>query len=226
MTLTNHSHARRVIELTSYAEVVLALPAADASHPAFSNLFVQTEFSRPRPAVLCTRRPRSEGEKPPWFLNFMVGQGGEQGEVSCETDRGNFIGRGRTLADPAALHGISPLSNTTGSVLDPISSLRRTVVLAPHATARLDLVMGMAESRDAALALVEKYHNPRMTNRALDLAWTHSQVTLRHLNASEAEAQLYARLAGGLIYANPARRAPASVLLTGIASLCKTRSSA
>jgi cyclic beta-1,2-glucan synthetase len=213
VTLTNHSHSPRVIELTSYAEVVLALPAADASHPAFSNLFVQTEFLRPRPAVLCTRRPRSEGEKPPWLLNFMVGQGGQQGEVSCETDRARFIGRGRTLADPAALQTISPLSNTTGSVLDPITSLRRVVILAPHETARIDLVMGMAESRDAALALVEKYHNPRMADRALDLAWTHSQVTLRHINASEADAQLYARLASPLIYANPARRATPSVLL-------------
>ncbi len=211
--LTNHSHAQRVIELTSYAEVVLALPAADVSHPAFSNLFVQTEFLRSRPAVLCTRRPRSEGEKPPWLLNFMAGQGGEQGEVSCETDRARFIGRGRTLAEPAALQSISPLSNTTGSVLDPISSLRRTVTLAPHESARVDLVMGMAESRDTALALVEKYYNPRMTDRALDLAWTHSQVTLRHLNASEADAQLYARLASALIYANPARRATPSVLL-------------
>ena len=213
VTLTNHSHAQRVIELTSYAEVVLALPAADASHPAFSNLFVQTEFLRPRPAVLCTRRPRAQGEKPPWLLNFMVGQGGEQGEVSCETDRARFIGRGRTLADPAALQTISPLSNSTGSVLDPISSLRRVVILAPHETARIDLVMGMAESRDAALALVEKYYNPRMADRALDLAWTHSQVTLRHLNASEADAQLYARLASPLIYANPLRRATPSVLL-------------
>ena len=214
LTLTNHSSAQRVIELTSYAEVVLALPAADTSHPAFSNLFVQTEFVGPRPAVLCTRRPRSEGEKPPWLLNFMVGQGGEQGEITCETDRARFIGRGRTLAAPAALQSSSPLSNTTGSVLDPITSLRRTVTLAPHATARVDLVMGMAESRDAALALVEKYYNPRMTDRALDLAWTHSQVTLRHLDASEADAQLYARLAGGLIYANPARRAAPSVLLS------------
>jgi len=213
VTLTNHSHAQRVIELTSYAEVVLALPAADASHPAFSNLFVQTEFLRPRPAVFCTRRPRAQGEKPPWLLNFMVGQGGEQGEVSCETDRARFIGRGRTLAAPAALQSISPLSNTTGSVLDPISSLRRTVTLAPHGTARIDLVMGMAESREAALALVEKYYNPRMADRALDLAWTHSQVTLRHLNASEADAQLYARLAGTLVYANPARRAAPGVLL-------------
>jgi cellobiose phosphorylase len=146
-------------------------------------------------------------------LNFLVGQGGQQGEVSCETDRARFIGRGRTLADPAALQTISPLSNTTGSVLDPITSLRRIVILAPHETARIDLVMGMAESRDAALALVEKYYNPRMADRALDLAWTHSQVTLRHLNASEADAQLYARLASSLIYANPARRATPSVLL-------------
>jgi len=213
VTLTNHSHTQRVIELTTYAEVVIALPAMDASHPAFSNLFVQTEFVHPRPVVLCTRRPRSAGEKPPWFLNFMVGQGGQQGEVSCETDRGRFIGRGRSLAEPAALQGSSPLSNTTGSVLDPISALRRTVTLNPHESARVDLVTGMAESRDAALALTEKYYNPRMTDRALDLAWTHSQVTLRQLNASEADAQLYARLAGTLIYANPSRRANPNVLL-------------
>ena len=213
VTLTNHSRGRRVIELTSYAEVVIALPASDASHRAFSNLFVQTECLPPRSAVLCTRRPRAEGERPAWLLNFMVGQGGKQGEFSCETDRGRFIGRGRTLAEPAALQGSSPLSNTTGCVLDPISSLRRTITLEAHETARVDFIMGVAETREAALALLEKYSNPRMADRAFDLAWTHSQVTLRHLNASEADAQLYARLASALIYANPIRRAPANVLL-------------
>ena len=213
VTLTNHSHAKRSIELTSYAEVVLALPAADAAHPAFSNLFVQTEFACPHSALLCTRRPRSEGEKPPWLLNLMTGQGGEQGVISYETDRARFIGRGRTLARPSAMLEAGPLGNTAGSVLDPMIALRRTVTLAPHETVRVDFVLGVAENREAALALVEKYHNPRMADRALDLAWTHSQVTLRHLNASEAEAQLYARLAGALIYANPARRATPGVLL-------------
>ena len=213
VTLTNHSHTRRSIELTSYAEVVLALPATDAAHPAFNNLFVQTEFVNPYPALLCTRRARSEGEKPPWLLNLMVGQGGEQGVISYETDRSRFIGRGRTLGRPAALLKAGPLSNTVGSVLDPIIALRRTVTLAPHETARVDFVLGVTENREAALALVEKYHNPRMADRALDLAWTHSQVTLRYLNASEAEAQLYARMASALIYANPARRATSGVLL-------------
>jgi cellobiose phosphorylase len=213
LTLTNHSNSRRIIEVTSYAEVVLAQPAADAAHPAFSNLFVQTEFLRPHPAILCTRRARSAGEKTPWLLNVMVGQGGEQGDVSCETDRARFVGRGATLERPAAMQNPGPLSNTVGSVLDPIISLRRIITLAPHESARVDFVIGVAETREGALALVEKYQNPRIADRALDLAWTHSQVTLRQLNASEADAQLYARLASALIYANPGRRATQSVLL-------------
>ena len=47
ITLTNRSERVRVIEVTSYAEVVLATQAQDESHPAFSNLFVQTEIVQP-----------------------------------------------------------------------------------------------------------------------------------------------------------------------------------
>src|SRR5436309_6603802 len=47
ITITNRSKGTRTLELTSYAEVVLALPAQDLSHPAFSNLFVQTELVNP-----------------------------------------------------------------------------------------------------------------------------------------------------------------------------------
>jgi cyclic beta-1,2-glucan synthetase len=212
VTITNQSSAARIIELTSYAEVVLAPPAADMAHPAFSNLFVQTEFVRDSSAILCTRRPRSVEEKPPWLLHLMVGQGGGQGAISCETDRARFIGRGGTLANPAAMRTTSPLSNTVGPVLDPIISLRRTVVVPPHESVAINLVLGMTESRETALAQVEKYQSPRMAERAFDLAWTHSQVTLRQLDATESEAQLYGQLAGALIYADPARRAHSGVL--------------
>ncbi|MGP8199593.1 MAG: GH36-type glycosyl hydrolase domain-containing protein [Limisphaerales bacterium] len=212
ITITNRSAVSRIIELTSYAEVVLAVPAADAAHPSFSNLFVQTEFAPKSSAILCTRRARSLEEKPPWLLHLMVGQGGQQGEISCETDRSRFIGRGGTPASPAAMQRISPLSNTVGSVLDPIISLRRTVTLPPHETAVIDLVLGVTENREAALAYVEKYQSARMADRIFDLAWTHSQVTLRQINATEAEAQLYGRLASALIYADPARRASPGLL--------------
>ncbi|MBA3386345.1 MAG: cyclic beta 1-2 glucan synthetase, partial [Chthoniobacterales bacterium] len=212
-TLTNHSAVARTIELTSYSEVVLATQAADEAHPAFSNLFVQTEFLRPSSAILCTRRARSEEDRPPWLLHLVVGQDRSTDGVSCETDRFKFIGRGRTLASPAAMQTIAPLSDTAGSVLDPIISLRRSVTLAPHETVVVDFLIGVTENREHALGLVEKYQHSRMADRALDLAWTHSQVTLRQLDVSEAEAQLYARLAGAIIYADPARRATPGVLL-------------
>jgi cyclic beta-1,2-glucan synthetase len=213
VTITNRSRAARAIELTSYAEVVLAVPGADAAHPAFSNLFVQTELVPTKPAILCTRRPRSEGETAPWLLHVMTGENGARDTISCETDRARFVGRGRTPARPAAMQDISPLSNTAGSVLDPIVSLRRTFGLASEETVRVDFVLGVTEGRDAALALVEKYLDPRTGDRCFDLARNHPQVTVPQLNATDAELEIYDRLAGALIYADPARRASPSVLL-------------
>ncbi|MGD0815613.1 MAG: glucoamylase family protein [Verrucomicrobiota bacterium] len=214
ITLTNHSHVPHTIELTTYAEVVLAPAGADAAHRAFSNLFVQTEYLEQHPAILCTRRKRSEQEQAVWLFHLMTLQGGaEEGEASFETDRARFIGRGRTLASPAALQTPCPLSNTAGSVLDPIVSMRRTLTLAPEETTRVEIVLGVAASRQAAGALVEKYHDMRMADRLFDLAWTHSQVTLRHLDATEADAQLYASMATALVYATPRRRANSTALL-------------
>ena len=49
--LTNRSSARRLLAVTSYAEIVLAAAATDAAHQAFSKLFVETEIV---PLVLLT----------------------------------------------------------------------------------------------------------------------------------------------------------------------------
>src|SRR6267378_8529186 len=211
VSLTNHSGAHRSFELTSYAEIVLAIPWADLAHPVFSNLFVQTEFLRERGAILCTRRPRSETEERPWLLHLMVTE--ESGEISCETDRARFIGRGRSAADPAAMRNISPLSNTVGSVLDPIVSLRGTFALAPNETRRVAFVLGATESRDAASALIEKYQKPSAVDRSFDLAGTRTEATLRQLGITETEAEIYAQLAGALIYVDPVRRADSNLLL-------------
>ena len=216
--ITNRSRTRRVIDVTSYAEVVLAPPAADALHPAFSNLFVQTEIIRKHGAILCTRRPRSQGEHSPWMLHLMVVHGAQTGEVSYETDRMQFIGRGRTVTDPQAMSGDAgfftrALSGSEGSVLDPIVAIRHQVILNPEESVMIDMVTGMGETRDAALSLVEKYQDRRLADRVFDLAWTHGQVLLRQFNASEADAQLYGRLASSIIYANASLRADPGVLI-------------
>ena len=212
--ITNCSRRRRTIEVTSYAEVVLAPAAADAAHPAFSNLFVQTELLAESGAILCTRRPRSLGEQMPWMLHQVVVHGRAVGTVSFETDRMVFIGRGNALTAPAALTSPAPaLSGTAGSVLDPVVAVRYQITLEPEESVIVDMVTGVVDTRDAALYLIAKYRDRYLADRVFELAWTHSQVVLRQLNASETDAQLYGRLAGSIVSMNPALRADASTLI-------------
>ncbi len=217
ITLTNRTRKRREIDVTSYAEVVLAPPAADVLHPAFSNLFVQTEIIRQQRAILCTRRPRSVDEQAPWMFHLMAVHGAQVGEISYETDRMRFIGRGNTVADPQAMSASSALSGTLsgsqGSVLDPIVAIRYRITLDPEESATVNIVSGIGETRDACMGLVEKYQDRRLADRVFDLAWTHSQVLLRQVNATEADAQLYCRIAGSVIYANSSLRADQSLLI-------------
>jgi len=211
--ITNRSRQRREIEVTSYAEVVIAPAAADELHPAFSNLFVQSEILHGRNAVLCTRRPRSLDEQAPWMLHLMAVHDAVSSAVSAETDRSRFIGRTRSTASPQAMDEAGRLSGTDGSVLDPIVAIRHRIVLEPEQSVTIDLVTGIAETRAMALGLIEKYQDRHLADRVFELTWTHSQVVLRQLNATEADAQLYARLAGSVIHANASLRADASVLI-------------
>ena len=210
--ISNRARVRRTIDVTSYAEVVLAAPAADALHPAFSNLFVQTEIIRERQAILCTRRPRSLAEQAPWMFHLMAVRGAGVGEISYETDRMRFIGRGRTVAAPQAMDDSEALSGSDGSVLDPVVAIRYRIILEPEQTAIVDMVCGIGATRDAVLSLAGKYQDRHLADRVFELAWTHSQVVLRQINATEADAQLYGRLAGSVIYANSSLRAKKGVL--------------
>jgi cyclic beta-1,2-glucan synthetase len=212
ITLTNRARKRRAIEITSYAEVVLASPAADDLHPAFSKLFVQTEILEQRRAILCSRRPRSLHEQAPWMFHLMVVHGANVGTVSYETDRMQFIGRGRTVANPTAMSGSASLSGSQGSVLDPIVAIRYQIILEPGQSATANLVSGVGETRDRCEQLIDKYQDRHLADRVFDLAWTHSQVVLRQLNATEADAQSFGRLASSILYANSSLRAEASVL--------------
>ena len=97
-------------------------------------------------------------------------------------------------------------------MLDPIVAIRGRYVLEPDESITIDIVSGVAETRAACLGLVGKYQDRRLANRVFALASTHAQVVLRQLNASESDAQLYCRLAGSIIYANPSLRADPAIL--------------
>ncbi|MFZ3372286.1 MAG: glucoamylase family protein [Desulfitobacteriaceae bacterium] len=204
ISLTNKSSYDRTLEITSYSEVVLTGAKEDLAHPAFGNLFIETEFFHK--ALLATRRPRGENSQTQWLMHTVVTEGEEIGALQYETDRAKFIGRGRTLAKPHAMKPSQPLSNTVGAVLDPILSLRQRVRIKPGQTVRVSFVLGVAERREEVIRLAEKYHDPIAINRTFELAWTHCQMELRHLNLTPALANEAMSLAGHLLYLSPCRQ--------------------
>jgi len=212
VTITNRSRDKRVIEVTSYAEVVLNDPASDQAHRAFSNLFVETEIIKSHQAILCHRRPRSESEKFPWMLHLMAVHGGRALGASYETDRNQFLGRRRTVVNPVAMEEQGSLADSEGSVLDPIVSIRNQIELDPDESVVIDYVTGVCPSRESAHPLMEKYRDRNLADRVFNLSWTHGHVALQQINATEEDAQLYGRLASAILYANPAWRASASIL--------------
>src|SRR6059036_655611 len=212
VSLTNLGTKSREIELTSYAEVVLAPPAADAAHPTFSNLSVETECVPELDTLLATRRPRSRSETRVWLAHVAVVEVDPVGALQWETDRARFLGRGRRIRTPAAVIDGQPLSNTTGAVLDPIVSLRRRVRLPPGDTVRVTFSTLVAPSRPEALGLAEKYRDQSTFDRAATLAWTQAQVQQHHLGIGPDEAHLFQSLASRVLYSDRTLRPPAAVL--------------
>ncbi|HET9317996.1 MAG TPA: glucoamylase family protein, partial [Vicinamibacteria bacterium] len=206
LALANRGDRPREIEVTSYVEPVLGPAGDDYAHPAFGKLFLQTTYLPDHAALLCRRRPRAEHEPELFALHVLSVEGGLRGAVEWESDRERFLGRGRAPDDPCALDG-RPLSGTTGTVLDPVLSLRYRVRLPPGGFARLSFATGVAEGAEAAHALAQKYHDPGASARALALAFTHAQVTLRHLGLTSDQAQLFERLASRVLYADASLRA-------------------
>jgi cyclic beta-1,2-glucan synthetase len=215
LSLVNSGRRTREVELTSYAEIVLASAAADAAHPAFSKMFVQTEFLPEFGALLATRRPRSGEETPIWAAHFAVVDGEVSAPIQYESDRARFLGRGRSVGVAAAMSEGARLSGGTGTVLDPIFSLRQRVRIAPGRSARLAFWTVVAPSRSELLHLIDKHHDRNAFNRAKTLAWTQAQVQLRHIGLKAEEAADFQRLAAPILYADRAFRASPEAMARG-----------
>jgi cyclic beta-1,2-glucan synthetase len=217
VSIANSGAEARVIELTSYAEIVLASPAADAAHQAFSKLFVETEFVSGAGAILATRRRRGPDEAELWAAHLAVTEGEAIGDAEFETDRARFLGRGNDIGSAVAANDGRRLSNTVGRVLDPVFALRRRLRVPAGGTVRIAYWTMVAPSREALLDAVDKHQDANAFERAATLAWTQAQVQLRHLDVGPTQASLYQRLAGHVLYANPTLRSSSDTIRRGLA---------
>jgi cyclic beta-1,2-glucan synthetase len=218
VTLTNVGSLPRTVELTSYSEIVLAPRGADAAHQAFSKMFVHTEYLPATGALLATRRRRGPGEPELWAAHLTVVEGVAVGEIEVETDRARFIGRGNEIGDAIAATDGRRLSGTVGSVLDPVFALRRRLRVPAGGRARIAFWTMVASSRDSLLDAIDRHLDVNAFTRATTLAWTQAQVQLRHLDIDAVEASYFQRLAGHVLYANPALRSSPDAIRRGLAA--------
>jgi cyclic beta-1,2-glucan synthetase len=216
VSIANTSDRVREIDVTSYAELVLAPQADDVAHPAFMKLFVATEYLPVQGILLATRRRRAPAEQEIWAAHVANVDGEAVGKPEVETDRARFLGRGHGIHRPIAVADGRPLSNTVGTVLDPVFALRRRVRVAPGAIVRIAFWTVVAETREAVLDLVDKHRDSSAFERAATLAWTQAQVQLYHLSIDPGEAGLFQRIAGHLLHAGPALRPSSDTILRGV----------
>jgi cyclic beta-1,2-glucan synthetase len=215
VSITNTGKKTRTIDVTSYEELVLGPADADTAHPAFSKLFVETEYDDRGGFVLAKRRKRGPSDRDIFAAAFVTSDTAVNDAFEFDTDRAKFIGRGRTLASPISIINGRPLSGSVGAVIDPVFALRKQVTILPGATVRLSFWTAVTSSREAVLPMIEKYKDASAFARSAMLAWTHGLVELRHLGIDADDAMVFQKLAGALVYADPALRASELVMQNG-----------
>ncbi len=212
LRIANASERARAIELTTYTELVVGPAAADAAHPAFSKLFVETEILPERGAILAWRRASTGGAPAIWMFHLLSAGVAAQKSLSFETDRMRFIGRGRSTTDPHAMSDGALLSGSAGPVLDPIAAIRCQIALDAGAETVIDIVSGVGATREACLALIDKYLKRGNADHILATASTYGHSILEAIQARPADALLFDALAGAVVYPGASLRAPAELL--------------
>ncbi len=212
LTIRNDRRGARRMTITTFAELALANARDDDAHPAFSKLFVHTEFLPDRGAVIATRRRRSPSDQEIWAGHLLYIEKGGIGVTAAETDRAKFLGRGNSVRTPAQLAPDAGPTGTTGYVLDPIFSLSHKVRVPGQGRVRVYLWTFAADSREEVIRLIDRHRSVGAFTRVAMLGWTQSQVQLRHLGIGADEAGRYQKLAGYVMFPHPALRPTSAVL--------------
>jgi cyclic beta-1,2-glucan synthetase len=216
ISLSNRGGEPRNLEITSYAELVLAPLRTDASHPAFSKLFVCTEYLPEQQLLLATRRRQTPADQQSiWVAQWLDVEGDAASDIEWDTDRAQVLGRGGSMRAPAALAGDVSLGGGIGTVLDPVFSLRRDLHVAAGDTVQLQWWTVAADSREGALALVQKYRDNTDPCKVRAGALQQAQDALTTIGIVAEQAVRFQRLASALFYNDSVLRAPAELIERG-----------
>lgn len=206
VTVTNHSSEEKLIELTSYIEVVADTFMAESGHPAFNKLFIESEFIE-ESDVFISRRRGADGA--PVIMHMVRTDRKPYKAVEYENDRMRFIGRLNTLKDPAAVRDGLPLSNRCGFSPDPIMSLRVSILLEPGGKASISFITGVCASREEAVRIGEEMSIPYRIDDIMEKFRNQSETELKYLGIYGNQLNVFQNLIGPVFYPSRYYRGPA-----------------
>ncbi|NFS65695.1 glycosyl transferase, partial [Clostridium botulinum] len=206
ITLNNLSDKGRSLEITSYMEVILTTFSADAVHPTFSNLFVQTEYDNNENVLIGSRRGRVKGAKVPYIFHKVIVNGELEGSISYETSRINFIGRNRELKFPLAMDNDKSLNNTVGTVLDPIMSIRARIRLEGNSKKDIYFITGTSDSRESVIDICKQNKEVVNLEKVFEGYSIRTQLELKNLGIRSAQANIFQSLASYIFFLHSGRK--------------------
>lgn len=188
ITLKNNSDQDKILELTTYTEVILSENMDDVSHRVFNSMFVSSEYDKDSNSLIMKRKGRGEGAINSYMFNRLIIDNPID-SYSYETERGNFIGRGHTPESPVALD--NSLTNYSGDNLDPVISLRNKVVVGANSSVTVYLVMGFGRSREQISAIINAYSEKEDIENAFRVSSLMNIVNTKMLGISGDDMRLY-----------------------------------
>ena len=178
-TFTNNSELDVDLEITSYGEVVMAPRDVDAAHRVFNSMKILSEYDADHESLVFSKPSQNEQDGYYYVIhklfvdNEEFGMNAESSErqtqnkyniqnsslVEYETSRIKFLGRGGSIRHAHVIDNHRTLSNTVGTTLDPIMSMRRRIHIPAGKAVSAFIITGFSKAKEQLFQLVEQYHN-------------------------------------------------------------------
>ena len=187
ITFKNHNDEEKYLEITTYTEPIIIENIEDITHRTFKSLFISGTYDKEKEALIMCRKNNSKKTRDYMVTKLLVT---DEHKISFEIERDNFIGRNRNTNNPAAMSRKN-LSNREGTTIDPVMSLRTTIVVPPKGENTIYYITGFGKSRDQIDSILDSYNSYFDISTAFKYATLANNINTKELNITGPDMRNY-----------------------------------
>ena len=188
ITFKNESDETKRLELTTYTEPILSENMDDVSHRAFNSMFLSSKYESESNSLIVRRKSRNDSNINSYMLHRLLLEE-PMGEYSYETERKNFLGRNQTMQNPRGMH--VSLSNTDGTNLDPILSIRNTIEILPNSSATAYIINGFGRSMEQIHDIIASYNDESSIEKAFKVSTLMNVINTKNMNITGKDMRIF-----------------------------------